>query len=121
MKRTLATALGATLVFSLAASASAFAGGIGRAGTYGPQSDAQPGQTEQVAQAAPTVQADNSAPKTRAQVKAEIVEAYRDGTLPSLNKTSYPEQSLVGRTQAQRIALQESRANDTTRVARAGE
>ena len=120
MKRTLATTLGATLVITLAASASAFAGGIGRAGTYGPQSDSQT-----VAQAAPqaaqTLQADNSAPKTRAQVKAEVVEAYRNGTLPSLNKTTYPEQSLIGRTQAQRIALQEDRANDATRLARAGE
>ncbi|WP_233884289.1 DUF4148 domain-containing protein [Paraburkholderia flagellata] len=90
MKRTLATAIGATLVLSLAASASAFA-------------------------------QDNSAPKTRAEVKAEIAAAYRDGTLPSLNKTSYPEQSLIGRTQAQRIALQESRANNAQRVAQAGE
>ena len=119
MKRTLATALGATLVITitLAASASAFAGGIGRAGTYGPQ--AVP-QAEQVAQAA-APQVDNSAPKTRAQVKAEIAEAYRNGTLPSLNKTTYPEQSLIGRTQAQRIALQENRANEATRLARAGE
>lgn len=117
MKRTLATALGATFVITLAASASAFAGGIGRAGAYGPQSD-----SPTVAQAAPqAAQADNSAPKTRAQVKAEIVEAYRNGTLPSLNKTTYPAQSLIGRTQAQRIALQESRANDATRLARAGD
>lgn len=122
MKRTLATALGATLVITLAASASAFAGGIGRAGTYGPQPGTQAApQAEQVAQQAAAPQVDNNAPKTRAQVKAEIAEAYRNGTLPSLNKTTYPEQSLIGRTQAQRIALQESRANDTTRLARAGE
>ncbi|MCG5074264.1 DUF4148 domain-containing protein [Paraburkholderia tagetis] len=122
MKRTLATALGATLVITLAASASAFAGGIGRAGTYGPQPGTQAApQAEQAAQQAAAPQVDNSAPKTRAQVKAEVVEAYRNGTLPSLNKTTYPEQSLIGRTQAQRIALQESRANDTTRLARAGE
>ncbi|MDR3097985.1 MAG: DUF4148 domain-containing protein [Paraburkholderia sp.] len=127
MKRTLATALGATLVITLAASASAFAGGIGRAGTYGLQASTQAApQAEAVAQATPVAQAaapqiDNNAPKTRAQVKAEIVEAYRNGTLPSLNKTTYPEQSLIGRTQAQRIALQESRANDATRLARAGE
>jgi hypothetical protein len=91
MKRTLATAIGATLVLSLAASASAFA------------------------------QSASPAPKTRAEVKAELVAAYRDGTLPSLNKTSYPEQGLVGRTQAQRIALQEGRANEAARVAQAGE
>lgn len=120
MKRTLATALGATLVITLAASASAFAGGIGRAGTYGPQSD-QPTVAQTAPQAEQATQVDNSTPKTRAQVKAEIVEAYRNGTLPALNKTTYPEQSLIGRTQAQRIALQESRANDATRLARAGE
>ncbi|CAG9244234.1 DUF4148 domain-containing protein [Paraburkholderia unamae] len=91
MKRTLATAIAATLVLSLAASASAFA------------------------------QSSSAAPKTRAEVKAELVAAYRDGTLPSLNKTSYPEQSLIGRTQAQRIALQESRANSAAHVAQAGE
>ncbi|WP_321955818.1 DUF4148 domain-containing protein [Paraburkholderia bannensis] len=120
MKRTLASTLGATLIVTLAASASAFAGGIGRAGTYGPQSDTQ--TTAQTTAQVENVQSvDNSAPKTRAQVKAEIVEAYRNGTLPALNKTSYPDQSLIGRTQAQRIALQESRANDTTRIARAGE
>ena len=90
MKRTLATAIGASLILSFAASVPAFA------------------------------QDASSAPKTRAEVKAELVAAYRDGTLPSLNKTSYPEQSLIGRTQAQRIALQEGRSNDA-RVAQAGE
>ncbi|MBB3261556.1 hypothetical protein F4827_001978 [Paraburkholderia bannensis] len=120
MKRTLASTLGATLIVTLAASASAFAGGIGRAGTYGPQGDTQPA-TQTTAQVEQVQSVDNSAPKTRAQVKAEIVEAYRNGTLPALNKTSYPNQSLIGRTQAERIALQENRANETTRVARAGE
>ncbi|POR54511.1 uncharacterized protein DUF4148 [Paraburkholderia eburnea] len=120
MKRTLATTLGATLIVTLAASASAFAGGIGRAGTYGPQSDSQ-ASTQTTAPVAQVPRDDNSAPKSRAQVKAEIVEAYRNGTLPAMNKTSYPDQSLIGRTQAERIALQEGRANDTTRVARAGE
>ncbi|NLP59876.1 DUF4148 domain-containing protein [Paraburkholderia sacchari] len=105
MKRTLATALGASLVITLAASASAFA-----------DADAP-----QAAQIAPVVQADNKAPKTRAEVKAELAEAYRSGTLPALNKTSYPDQGLIGRTQAQRIALQESRANWATHMARAGE
>lgn len=100
MKRTLATAF----VVALAASAPAFAGGIGPAGTYGPQ----------------WAHGDNSAPKTRAEVKAEIVDAYRDGTLPALNKTSYPEQSLIGRTQAERLAVQENR-DDATRLARAGQ
>jgi hypothetical protein len=100
MKRTLATAF----IVALAASAPAFAGGIGPAGSYGPQ----------------WAHGDNSAPKTRAEVKAEVVEAYRDGTLPSLNKTSYPEQGLVGRTQAERIAVQEGNSTDA-RLARAGQ
>lgn len=91
MKRTLATALGATLVVSLAASASVFAQSV------------------------------NNGPKTREEVKAEIVAAYRDGTLPALNKTSYPNQSLVGHTQAERLAIQEGRANDAQRVARVSE
>jgi hypothetical protein len=100
MKRTLATAF----ILTLAASAPAFAGGIGPAGTYGPQ----------------WAHGDNSAPKTRAEVQAEVVEAYRDGTLPSLNKTSYPEQGIVGRTQAERLAVQEGNG-DATRLARAGQ
>ncbi|WP_213301198.1 DUF4148 domain-containing protein [Paraburkholderia sacchari] len=105
MKRTLATALGATLVITLAASVSAFA-----------DTDAP-----QATPIAPAVQVDNSAPKTRTEVKAELVEAYRNGTLPALNKTSYPDQGLIGRTQAQRIALQENHANSATHLARAGE
>ncbi|TDV15017.1 DUF4148 domain-containing protein [Paraburkholderia caballeronis] len=101
MKRTLAAAL----VLSIAASTSAFAGGIGRSGTYGPQWSTN----------------DSSAPKTRAEVKAELVQSYRDGTLPSMNKTSYPEQGLVGRTQAERLAVQQGLGDDATRVARAGQ
>ena len=92
----------AGLVLSLLASAPAFAaggGGIGRAGSYNDQWWS------------------NSSTKTRAEVKAEIADAYRDGTLPSLNKTSYPEQGLIGRTQAERLAVQ-SGESGTARVAR---
>jgi hypothetical protein len=93
----------AGLALSLLASAPVFAqgngGGIGRAGTY---------QT----QPTPT----NSA-KTRAEVKAELVAAYRDGSLPALNRTSYPNKGLIGQTQAARIALQEGTSGDVTRVA----
>jgi len=102
MKRTLAAAF----VLAIAASTSAFAGGIGRAGTYGPQWSA--GDS-------------NDAPKTRAEVKAELVDAYRDGTLPALNKTSYPSQGLVGSTQAERLAIQEDAGDNAARVARAGQ
>ncbi|WP_429301096.1 DUF4148 domain-containing protein [Paraburkholderia sp. GAS199] len=93
----------AGLALSLLVSAPAFAqssGGIGRAGTY----DTQP---------APTANA-----KTREEVKAEIVASYRDGSLPALNRTSYPNKGLIGQTQAARIALQEDKAEDTTRLAK---
>lgn len=94
----------AGLALSLLASASVFAqgnggGGIGHAGTY---------QT----QPTPTASA-----KTRAEVKAELVAAYRDGSLPALNRTSYPNKGLIGQTQAARVALQEGTNGDVTRVA----
>lgn len=94
----------AGLVLSLLASAPAFAGGgggIGRAGTYNNQWWA------------------NSSTTTRAEVRAEEADAYRAGTLPSLNKTSYPDQGLVGRTQAERLAVQAG--DGTTRVAGAAQ
>jgi Domain of unknown function (DUF4148) len=97
MKRNLV----AGLALSLLASAPVFAqggGGIGRAGTY----ETQPAPATSV--------------KTRAEVKAELVAAYRDGSLPELNRTSYPNKGLIGQTQAARIALQEG-SGDATRVA----
>ncbi|MFL9865533.1 DUF4148 domain-containing protein [Paraburkholderia fungorum] len=95
----------AGLVISLLASAPVFAqgnaggGGIGHAGTYETQAVASTGG------------------KTRAEVQAELVAAYRDGSLPALNRTSYPNKGLIGQTQAARIALQEGRSGDVTRVA----
>jgi len=50
-------------------------------------------------------------------VQAELVAAYRDGSLPALNRTSYPNKGLIGQTQAARIALQEGTSGDVTRVA----
>jgi hypothetical protein len=93
----------AGLVLSLLASAPAFAGGggIGHAGTYNDQWWS------------------NSGTKTRAEVRAEVADAYRDGTLPSLNKTSYPQQGLIGRTQAERLAVQAG--DSSTRVAGAAQ
>ncbi|NKJ50571.1 hypothetical protein CIC12_28360 [Burkholderia sp. SG-MS1] len=95
----------AGLALSLLASTSVFAqsnsgGGIGRAGTY----ETQP---------TPSTSA-----KTRAEVKAELVAAYRDGSLPALSRTSYPNKGLIGQTQAARIARQEGASGDVTRVAR---
>jgi len=92
----------AALAISLAVSAPAFAGGgggIGHAGTYG-QASVGPSKV------------------TRADVKAELVAAYRDGTLPSLNKTTYPNLSLEGQTQAARLAAQGQGDDGATRVAR---
>ncbi|OAJ62314.1 hypothetical protein A6V36_19225 [Paraburkholderia ginsengiterrae] len=94
----------AGLALSLLASAPVFAqgsGGIGRAGTY---------QTQPTATTTATA-------KTRAEVQAELVAAYRDGSLPSLNRTTYPNKGLIGQTQASRIALQEGTNGDVTRVA----
>ncbi|MFM0199070.1 DUF4148 domain-containing protein [Paraburkholderia fungorum] len=94
----------AGLALSVLASAPVFAqsnggGGIGHAGTYETQPAASTGG------------------KTRAEVQAELVAAYRDGSLPALNRTSYPNKGLIGQTQAARIALQEGRSGDVTRVA----
>ncbi|NMM02904.1 DUF4148 domain-containing protein [Paraburkholderia sp. RP-4-7] len=101
MKRNLLAGLALTLLASapVFAQSNGGGGGIGHAGTY----ETQP---------APT-----TGGKTRAEVKAELVAAYRDGSLPALNRTSYPDKGLIGQTQAARIALQEGTSGDVTRVA----
>jgi hypothetical protein len=89
MKRTLAAAL----FVSLFASTAAFAeGGIGHNGSY--QDSSWAGKST----------------KTREQVRAELVAAQRDGTLPAMNKQSYPELSLAGKTQAARVAMNDGDA-----------
>ena len=98
MKRTLAAAL----FVSLFASTAAFAdGGIGHNGSYQDQSWA------------------GKSTKTREEVRAELVAAQRDGTLPAMNKQSYPEVSLAGQTQAARVAMSD-RGNTPVALARAG-
>jgi hypothetical protein len=94
----------AGLTLSLLVSAPVFAqsNGIGHAGSY---------QTQ------PTASTTATGGKTRAEVQAELVAAYRDGSLPSLNRTTYPNKGLIGQTQAERIALQEGTSGDVTRVA----
>ena len=95
----------AGLLLSLAASTAAFAdGGIGRAGTYNDYTWANSNN--------------NQAPKTREEVRAELVQAYRDGSLPALSRNVYPDKSLIASTQAERIAAQERNADNATRVAR---
>jgi hypothetical protein len=60
--------------------------GIGRAGTY---------QTQTLTQA--ESQSNGSeAPKTRAQVRAELAAAYSNGSLPALNRNTYPARSMWG-------------------------
>ena len=101
MKRNLLAGLALSLLASAPAFAQGSGGGIGRAGTY----DTQPAATV------------TGSGKTRAEVKAELVAAYRDGSLPALNRTTYPNKGLIGQTQAARIALQESGNGGLTRVA----
>ncbi|MDE1179691.1 DUF4148 domain-containing protein [Paraburkholderia sp.] len=97
MQRPLYTSI-AGLVLSVAASNAAYAdGGIGHAGTY--QSAATAGASQ----------------KTRAEVRAELIAAYRSGSLPSMNRQAYPGVGLQGETQAARLAIQEG--TETTRIA----
>ncbi|MDR5857554.1 DUF4148 domain-containing protein [Caballeronia sp. LZ062] len=70
---------------SVVISSTAFADGgqgIGRAGTY-----LTPTQTTSSA---------SEAPKTRAQVRAELAAAYSNGSLPALNRNTYPSRSMWG-------------------------
>ncbi|KMY85380.1 hypothetical protein BUMB_04451c [Candidatus Paraburkholderia calva] len=69
--------------------------GIGRAGTYQMQTQEQA--------------SDSGTPKTRAQVRAELVAAYSNGSRPALNRNTYPSRSMLG----DAIATQhEGRAHD---------
>ena len=75
--------------------------GIGHAGTYQVQT-----QTQANANAGDT-------PKSRAQVRAELVAAYSNGSLPALNRNSYPERSMWGDAVA---AQSEQRARDAAQA-----
>lgn len=100
MKRHLIAGLALSFLAGTSAFAQSSGNGIGRAGVYD------------------TIPAQSNGAKTRAEVQAELVAAYRDGSLPALNRTTYPNKGLIGQTQASRLALQEGRdGGDTTRVA----
>jgi hypothetical protein len=72
-------------VASIVVASSAFAGGgIGHAGAY--HADTY--------QPAAVVSANTGL--TRAEVRAGIVEAYDNGTLPALNRNTYPDRSMAG-------------------------
>jgi hypothetical protein len=73
--------------------------GIGRAGTY---------QAETLTQTST-----NEAPKSRAQVRAELAAAYSNGSLPALNRNSYPSRSMWGDAVA---AQSEARARDAAQA-----
>jgi hypothetical protein len=73
--------------------------GIGRAGSYPMQAQEQTSVSE--------------TPKTRAQVRAELVAAYSNGSLPSLNRNSYPSRSMLGDAIA---AQSDARAQEAARA-----
>ena len=75
--------------------------GIGRAGTYQVQT-----QTQTQANAGDT-------PKSRAQVRAELAAAFSNGSLPALNRNTYPERSMWGDAIA---AQSEQRARDAAQA-----
>jgi Domain of unknown function (DUF4148) len=89
MKRTLIAGLLLSAVSAFAATSAFADGGIGHAGTYN--------------------ESWGTSTKTRAEVRAEIVEAYNNGTLPELNRTTYPDVGLVGRA----IAMRSAQPGDT--------
>nr|WP_129572158.1 DUF4148 domain-containing protein [Caballeronia glathei] len=99
MARLSFAAVAAVAAVAAAASTVAFADGgqgIGRAGTYQVQSSQATADGGQVV-------------KTRAQVRAELVAAYSNGTLPALNRNTYPDRSMAGDAVA---AQHERRARD---------
>ena len=77
--------------------------GIGRAGTYQVQTQTQ-SQTQATA---------GDTPKSRAQVRAELAAAYSNGSLPTLNRNSYPDRSMLGDAVA---AQHEQRARDAAQA-----
>ncbi len=82
---------------------SAFAsGGIGHAGTY--HADVyQSASSTQPDGSTAAVATTNPAPElSRADVRAGIVTAYNDGSLPNLNRNTYPDRSLTGEVVAAR-------------------
>lgn len=111
MTRHLLTGLSLSAISALVAT-TAFADGgqgIGRAGTY---------QTQTTS--ATTTQT----PKTRAEVRAELAAAYSNGTLPALNRNTYPDKSMAGEAiaaqhakRAQEAAVAEERNREIVQFA----
>ncbi|SAL23345.1 hypothetical protein AWB64_01822 [Caballeronia sordidicola] len=75
--KTVIAALSLSAVSALVSTTAFADGGIGRAGTY---------QTT----------ATSESTMTRAQVRAELAAAYANGTLPALNRNTYPDRSMAG-------------------------
>jgi hypothetical protein len=76
MKTAIAT-LSLTAISAIVSTTAFADGGIGHAGTY---------------QTAVTTEST----MTRAQVRAELAASYANGTLPALNRNTYPERSMAG-------------------------
>lgn len=93
MKRHLIAGITLAALTAVASSAAFADGGqgIGRAGTY---------QTQETS---------TGSTLTRAQVRAELAAAYSDGSLPALNRNTYPARSMLGNAVA---AQHERRAHD---------
>ncbi|WP_346730340.1 DUF4148 domain-containing protein [Caballeronia sp. dw_276] len=90
MVKTAIAALSLSAVSALVSTTAFADGGIGRAGTY---------QTATTAQST----------MTREQVRAELAASYANGTLPALNRNTYPDRSMAGVAIA---AQHEQRARD---------
>ncbi|SAK90309.1 hypothetical protein AWB77_04969 [Caballeronia fortuita] len=73
--------------------------GIGHAGTYQVQTQTQSSASD--------------TPKTRAQVRAELAAAYSNGSLPALNRNTYPDRSMWGDAVA---AQSDQRARDAAQA-----
>jgi hypothetical protein len=88
--KTVIAALSLSAVSAVVATTAFADGGIGRAGTYQMSTDAP-------------------STMTRAQVRAELAASYANGTLPALNRNTYPDRSMAGNAIA---AQNEQRARD---------
>jgi hypothetical protein len=88
--KTVIAALSLSAVSAIVSTTAFADGGIGRAGTYQMNTASQ-------------------STMTRAEVRAELAASYANGTLPALNRNTYPDRSMAGIAIA---AQHEQRARD---------
>lgn len=90
-------------VTSAILASSAFAsGGIGHAGTYHADTYQTASSTPADVSTAAVATTSPAPAVNRADVRAGIVTAYNDGSLPNLNRNTYPDRSLTGEVVAAR-------------------